>query len=117
MSDDEIRYEVTSSSTEVVGRTLNSARTNHFVIDSPSGPGEALLTGEAFLAGIAACGVTLVQSIAKERGLAVGPIAVNIAGARLKSKPEDFSRMDVRFEFRQTDPKVAEDLVEGWKSR
>ena len=117
MSDDEIRYEMTSYSTEVVGRTLNSARNNHFVIDSPSGPGEALWTGEAFLAGIAACGVTLVQSIAKEQGAALGPLSVNIAGVRLKSKPADFSRMDVKFEFRQTDPKVAEDLVEGWKSR
>ena len=115
--DDEIRYEVRSRSTEVPGRTLNSARTNHFVIDSPSGPNEALTTGEAFVAGIAACGATLVQSIAKERGVAVGPIMVDIAGVRSKSAPADFSRVDVRFEFEDTPRQQAEELVEGWKSR
>ena len=115
--DDEIRYGVRSRSTEVPGRTLNSARTNHFVIDSPNGPNEALTTGEAFLAGIAACGVTLVQSIAKERGVAVGPITVDMAGVRLKSAPADFSRVDVRFEFQDTPKERAQELVDGWKSR
>ena len=115
--DDEIRYAVRSRSTEVPGRTLNSARTNHFVIDSPSGPNEALTTGEAFLSGIAACGVTLVQSIAKERGVALGPLSVDIAGVRLKSSPADFSRIEVRFDFDGTGQQQAEELVDGWKSR
>jgi uncharacterized OsmC-like protein len=117
LNDEEIRYDVRSMSTQVVGRTLNSARNNHFVIDSPSGPGEALLTGEAFIAGIAACGVTLIQSIAKERGVAVGPITADVGIVRRKSKPEDISRTDVRFEFRDTPRQLAEELVEGWKSR
>lgn len=117
MTDEEIRYDVRSMSTETVGRTLNSARNNHFVIDSPSGPGEALLTGEAFIAGIAACGVTLIQSIAKERGVTVGPITADVGVIRLKSQPVDINRMDVRFEFRDTPRQLAEELVEGWKSR
>ena len=56
MSDDEIRYSTISRSTEVSGRTITSARNNHLVIDSPSGPNEAITTGEAFAAGIAAYG-------------------------------------------------------------
>src|SRR5713101_3055009 len=41
---------VRSYSTGTPGRALNSARHNHFVLDSPSGPNEALTNGEAFLA-------------------------------------------------------------------
>jgi organic hydroperoxide reductase OsmC/OhrA len=117
LSDEEIRYDVRSTSTETVGRTLNSARGNHFVIDSPSGPAEALLTGEAFIAGIAACGVTLIQSIAKERNVAVGPITADVGVVRLKSAPADIHRLDARFEFRDTPRQLAEELVEGWKAR
>src|SRR5688500_4467358 len=104
-------------STRVVGRTLNSARNNHFVIDSPSGTGEALLTGEAFIAGIAACGVTLIQSIAKERGVAVGAITADVGIVSRKTKPEELRRTVVRFEFRYAPRQLAEELVEGWKSR
>ena len=117
MSDDEIRYGVTSRSTEVPGRTITSARTNHIVIDSPSGPNESITTGEAFVAGIAACGVTLVQSIAKERDITVGSLSCEIAAVRLKSSPADLHRLDVRFEFTQLDQSRAEELVEGWRSR
>lgn len=114
---DEIKYSVISRSTDVVGRTINTARTNHFVIDSPSGPNEALTTGEAFIAGIAACGVTLVQSIAKERSVAVGPLSVDITAVRAKSNPVDFSRIDVAFEYRDTPRQLAEELTQGWQDR
>lgn len=117
MSDDEIRYGVISRSTELTGRTITSARNNHIVIDSPSGPNEALTTGEAFVAGIAACGVTLVQSIARERGIAVGPLSCDIAAVRLKSSPADISRLEVRFDFQHLDRRQATELVEGWRSR
>ena len=43
---------VTSVSTATKGRVINSARHTHWVIDSPSGPGEAVSTGESFLAGL-----------------------------------------------------------------
>ncbi|HSL47511.1 MAG TPA: hypothetical protein VK878_00500 [Candidatus Deferrimicrobiaceae bacterium] len=43
---------VRSGSSGVLGRSLNSARHQHFVLDSPSGPNEAITNGEAFLAGI-----------------------------------------------------------------
>jgi hypothetical protein len=48
---------------------LCTARDQHFVIDGPvqnGCPGEAVTPPEAFLTGVAACGVELVQVIARE---------------------------------------------------
>ena len=62
MSQPEVKIDtVRSYSGGLPGRALNQARTNHFVIDSPSGPHEALSSGEAFLAGVSSCGVTLIE--------------------------------------------------------
>ena len=117
MADEFISYTVTSTSTEVYGRTVNTARANHFVIDSPSGPAEALLTGEAFLAGISACGVTLVQGAAKEAGIPLERLSVAIQGARLKSKPADFHHIDVHFTYRGPSEDQAKELTEIWRNR
>ena len=117
MSDDEIRYGVRSVSTSTPGRTITSGAKGHVVIDSPSGPNEAMTTGEAFLAGIAACGVTLVQSIAKERSIDVGPLTCEITGVRLKSRPEDFDHLDVLFTYEKLGEQQARELTEGWQAR
>ena len=60
-------------STDTFGRVLLSARDQHFVVDGPvqnGCPGEAVTPGEIFLAGVAACGVELVQVFAREIGRA-----------------------------------------------
>jgi uncharacterized OsmC-like protein len=107
-------YSAVSRSTDTPGRTITTARHNHFIIDSPSGPNEALLTGEAFLAGIAACGVTLVQGRAKSVGVALGPMTVSIEGFRSDDKPADFHHIDVKFEYRQTAEADARMLTDLW---
>ena len=117
MSNDVITTAVSSLSTEIPGRTLNTARHNHFVIDSPNGPGEALSTGEAFLAGIAACGVTLVQAAAKAEGVALERLGVDISSARLASNPFDFDHVDVHFTYRGPNQAEAERLTAIWKAR
>ncbi len=117
MADDVITTRVVSVSTEVYGRTLNQARHNHFVIDSPNGPGEALATGEAFLAGISACGVTLVQSVAKAEGIQLDRLEVDICGTRLASNPVDFAGIDVQFRYHGPSLGDAERLTETWKAR
>ena len=61
MPDDLKVDSVQSVNTDTLGRTLNSARANHFVIDSSGGPAEAVASGEAFLAGISSCGVNVVN--------------------------------------------------------
>src|SRR3954466_15193388 len=76
------RYTVRSQTTDLPGRTLNHARTNHWIIDSPSGPNESTTTGESFMSGIAACGVSLVEMHAKQKKLPFGTLAVDIDAIR-----------------------------------
>src|SRR6478672_13130422 len=91
MAQSDIRtYAVKARSTDTFGRVLCSARNHHFVVDGPvqnGCPGEAINPGELFLAGVAACGVELVQVIAKEQQLAPKSIAVEIAGTIDRSNP------------------------------
>ncbi len=108
---------VRSMSSGIVGRTLNSARTNHFVLDSPSGPGEAVTNGEAFLSGISSCGVTLIEHHAEETGVPLKRMECSIEGARHVSDLTRFQTITVRFELIGVNDKQAEALVETWKSR
>lgn len=115
MSDIKARYSVRSRSTDVPGRTLNQARANHWVIDSPSGPNEAVTTGESFLAGIAACGVTLIELHAHQQGLPFGGLAVEMEAIRTEASMPDFARMDVRFAFSGVTDEQATAYVDHWK--
>lgn len=84
------------------GRTLNTARTNHFIIDAPPhhhGPGEAPTPAEAFLSGVSACGVALVEAFAKEEGLAPTRVEAAIEGFREKADPANFVEVRLRFEI------------------
>jgi uncharacterized OsmC-like protein len=113
-------YRAKAHSTDVFGRVLCNAREQHFVIDGPiwnGCPGEALTPGEAFLAGIAACGVELIQVIAAADELAIGTIAVSIHGIVDREHPvrEDvtvFNRVRMRFEIEGVSEEQAASLVE-----
>ena len=64
-------YTVAARSTRVFGRVACSARHHEFLIDGPvqnGCPGEELTPPEAFLAGVAACGVELIQVLGKQQG-------------------------------------------------
>lgn len=64
-------YAVAARSTDVFGRVECNARHHTFLIDGPvqnGCPGEELTPPEAFLAGVAACGVELIQVIGRQRG-------------------------------------------------
>ena len=64
-------YSVSARSTDTFGRVLCNARQHHFIIDGPvqnGCPGEEVTPPESFLAGVAACGVELIQVIGKQRG-------------------------------------------------
>ena len=61
------RYAVSARSTDTFGRVLCDCRDHHFVVDGPvqnGCPGEEVTPAELFLAGIASCGVELVQVFA-----------------------------------------------------
>ena len=110
-------YQAGARSTDVFGRVLCDAREQHFVIDGPvwnGCPGEALTPGEAFLAGVAGCGVELSQVIAAEDGLTLGAVGVRIHGIVDRERPvrDDmtvFNRVGMRFTIEGvTDARVAQ---------
>jgi uncharacterized OsmC-like protein len=117
MADDVTVTAVSSVSTATKGRVINSARHNHWVIDSPSGPAEAVSTGESFLAGLSSCAVTLVQAVAAAEGVALGPLSVEVSSYRVADKPYDYDHIDVAFRYEDLSLAAADKLTELWKER
>ena len=112
--------EVRARSTDVPGRSLVTARTHHFVIDGPAfhgGPNEAIVPSEAFLSGVLACGVLLLEHFAREEKLPLRRTEGRIAGIRLKSDPATFEQIDLAFDLTGVTGPQAEQLVEKFKSR
>ena len=121
MSDGDVReYRVEARSTDAFGRVLCGARQQHFVIDGPvwnGCPGEAVTPGEAFLAGVAACGVELVEVIAADDRVEVDRVEVSIHGVVDREHPvrDDltvFNRVRMRFAIAGVDNEQAASLVE-----
>ena len=76
-------YDVAARTTDVFGRVLCQARTHHFVVDGPvqnGCPGEELTPPELFLSAVASCGVELVQVIARDTNVPIGPVSVAVHG-------------------------------------
>ncbi len=121
----ERRYEVSAGSTDVFGRVLWSCRDQHFVADGPvqnGCPGEAVTPAELFLAGIATCGVELVQVVAKQNETPVRAVRAEAEGVLDPAHPvrEDvrvFNSVRLRFELAGVDEPRARELVEGFKRR
>ena len=68
MSEQYLVNTVRSYSAGTVGRSMNTVRNHHFIIDSPT-IGEEITSGDAFLAGVSSCGVTLVERAAEGAGI------------------------------------------------
>jgi uncharacterized OsmC-like protein len=126
MAQPDIRqYEVTAASTETFGRVLCGARNHHFIVDGPEQngcPGEEVTPAEIFLAGVACCGVELIQVLAKSSNVPVKAIDVKIRGTMDRSKPvrPDVTLFNsVRLDFRMRGPsdEQARHLVETFKGR
>jgi uncharacterized OsmC-like protein len=121
----ERRYEISARSTDTLGRVLWSCREQHFVADGPvqnGCPGEAVTPAELFLAGIATCGVELVQVIARQDGTSIGALRVEVEGVLDPERPvrEDvrvFNSVRLGFELEGVDEPRARELVEGFKRR
>lgn len=118
-------YSVEARSTDVFGRVLCDCREHHFVVDGPvhnGCPGEEVTPAELFLAGIASCGVELVQVFAREEELALGRVTVDIAGEIEPGNPVRadvtvFNRVRLRFELEGVTGDEAEQLVTRFKGR
>lgn len=118
-------YDVAARTTDVFGRVLCNARTHHFVVDGPvqnGCPGEELTPPEVFLSAVASCGVELVQVIARDTNVQIGPVSVTVHGVVDRSRqarPDVTLFNSVRMDFivRGTDGSSAAALVEGFKRR
>lgn len=126
MAESEVReYAVVARSTDVFGRVLTSSRDQHFVVDGPKEngcPGEAVTPGELFLAGIATCGVELLQVIARGRDIELGAVTASIRGTIDRGNPvrtdvSVFNSVRLRFEFDGITDDDAGTLVETFKGR
>ena len=118
-------YDVAARTTDVFGRVLCNARTHHFIVDGPvqnGCPGEELTPPELFLSSVAACGIELVQVIAKETNVAIGPVNVKIHAwmDRARQARADvtlFNSVRMDFTVSGTDGASAAALVEAFKRR
>lgn len=123
---DEVRrYRVSAASTDTLGRVLCSARNHHLVVDGPEQngcPGEEITPVEVFLAGVAACGVELVQMIAKGEQLPLRKVAVEISSTQDRSRPvrPDVSLLNsvqVKFRLQGVSRQDGERLIGAFKGR
>jgi uncharacterized OsmC-like protein len=118
-------YDVAARTTDVFGRVLCNARTHHFIVDGPvqnGCPGEEVTPPEVFLSSVAACGVELVQVIAKDQNVAIGPVSVKVHGVvdRTRQARTDvtvFNAVNMDFTVSGTDGASAAALVEAFKRR
>lgn len=118
-------YNVGARSTDTFGRVLCNARNHHFVIDGPvqnGCPGEEVTPAEMFLAGIASCGVELIQGIARDGQVPLSGIKVDIAGMMDRNYPvrKDlmvFNSVHIQFQFSGISQAQGDDLVTRFKGR
>jgi uncharacterized OsmC-like protein len=118
-------YAANARSTDTLGRVLCSARNHHFIIDGPAQagfPGEALGPGEVFLAGIASCGVELVQALARDQKLPLKSVKVDITGMMDRANPVRtdvslFNAIELQFELGGVTQAEGESLIERFKGR
>lgn len=119
------RYDVRARSTDTFGRVLWSCRDQHFVADGPvqnGCPGEAVTPAELFLAGIAACGVELLQVIAKAGDVPLRAVRAEITGELDPANPvrDDvnvFNSVRLSFELAGVTEEQGRELVEAFKRR
>ncbi len=119
------RFDVEARSTDTFGRVLCGCRNHHFIVDGPvqnGCPGEEVTPAEYFLSAVAACGVELLQVIAKDRGVPLESSRVAITGEMDRANPvrKDlalFNTVRLRFDLRGVTHEQGEELVEAFKGR
>jgi uncharacterized OsmC-like protein len=117
MASEQPRYAARSTSSGTFQRSLNQVRNHHFVLDSPS-VGEEVTTGESFMVGISSCGVTLIEGAARDEGIDLRHIEVDIGAFRSDDAPTpDLERIDMHFVLHGVDENQSAHLVDIWKAR
>jgi uncharacterized OsmC-like protein len=119
------RYQTGARSTETFGRVLISARDQHLISDGPvqnGCPGEAITPAEMFLSGVAACGVELIQVLARQlevplRSVSAAIEATQDPAAPVRSDVNIFNTVRLNLELSGVTQEQASDLVERFKRR
>jgi len=117
MPEDAVVDRVRSVTTSEPGRSLNSARTNHFVIDSARSVSEAMSSIEAFLAGVSSCGVNVVDREARQLGYPLREARAEIESVRSAADTSVISSIALRFALAGVTREQAEELVAIYKRR
>lgn len=118
-------YAVRGSSTSTFGRVLIDSGRHHFIVDGPEQngcPGEAITPVEVFLAGVAACGVELIEVVARAEQIPLQSVEVEVRGEYDRSKPVRpdvtvFSSFEADFVLAGVTESQAASLVEAFKGR
>jgi uncharacterized OsmC-like protein len=118
-------YDISARSTDIFGRVMCSAREHHFIVDGPiqnECPGEEITPAEAFLSGVAACGVELIHVIAKDQNAPLKRVVVKIHGVvdranQARAGVTTFNSVHIEVTLWGVDQSQANSLVEGFKGR
>ncbi len=118
-------YQTRAKSTDTFGRVLVSARDQHVIVDGPvqnGCPGEAITPAELFLSGVAACGVELIQVLAKDQNVPLTSVSAAIEATQDPSNPvrQDvnlFNRVKISLDLGGVNQEQAADLVQRFKRR
>ena len=106
---------VRSYSIGMIGRSLNQARSNNFIIDEPAyyegGLGQALGPAEAFLSGISSCGVLLIQGQAAKNNIPFEKVEITIQALRDKNDMSWFKGVDMKVDVTGPSEEQARELV------
>ena len=109
---------VRSETTATPGRSVSHVRGQDLLIDEPThlgGPGERITPAEAFLAGVAACGVLMVQGRARDTGIPLTRVEATIEAVRRRSDTSVFQEVRLAFVLSGPDQPQAEDLVSHYQ--
>ncbi|HEY8801769.1 MAG TPA: OsmC family protein [Candidatus Dormibacteraeota bacterium] len=105
---------VQSRTTATPGRSISEVRANELIIDEPThlgGPGERMTPAEAFLSGIAACGVLLVEGRARATGAPLNGVQATIEAVRERRDTSVFQKIGIAFVVAGPKQAQAEALV------
>ena len=117
---------VRSYSSGTRGRALCNARNHHFVVDDydhNGGPGEEIGAGEAFLSGVSACAVNMLERLAIESQIPLRWTDVTVEATRdsaahpIHKHVSVYDTIRLRFDLVGVNIEQANDLVETYKRR
>jgi uncharacterized OsmC-like protein len=119
------RYQTAARSTDTFGRVLVSSRDQHLIVDGPATngcPGEAITPAELFLAGVASCGVELIQVLARQIDVPLASVRATIEATQDPSAPVRpdvnlFNSVRLSFELGGVSAEQGQDLVDRFKRR